>query len=445
MRKEHWLALIVFLSLVAENDTVLAYYNEMWTPARLFEWFTYPLPIKLNVFQIACLTLLLFSGKKPSVAQPITRALQVSACALIWCVLYGLATGGTLKPIYTQSIAWAFCLIFTLTAMAVLASVEDFRRLENAIVWAGIWRSCMAIIFYMKVRGRDWTTMPPHMTTHEDSVLFVVALLILASRAIEFRTRKAMRLLALAAPIIIVAIQVNNRRLAWASLAGGLAVLYAMLPKKSKATRRLNRRLVWVSPLIVLYVAIGWGRPETIFKPLQAFASMSGGATVDNSTKARDNENASLITMVKERPLLGTGLGQEWVELDATFTVPLSVFPMYHYCPHNNVLALVAFCGGLGFAGLWMVIPVSVYLNGRTYRRAQDPAVRSVAVVGIVEVVTYLNQAYGDMGAMGATHIGPATILGAGMAAAARLSVASEAWPASPGAHRRSSPSKSRV
>ena len=121
MRKEHWLALIVFLSLVAENDTVLAYYNEMWTPARLFEWFTYPLPIKVNVFQIACLTLLLFSRKKPSVAQPITRAIQVSAWALIWCVLYGLAQGGTLKPIYTQAIAWAFCLIFTLTAMAVLA------------------------------------------------------------------------------------------------------------------------------------------------------------------------------------------------------------------------------------------------------------------------------------------------------------------------------------
>jgi hypothetical protein len=437
MRKEKLLAVMVFLSLVAENDTVLAYYHEMWTPARLFEWFTYTLPIKVNVFQIACIGLWLVTRKKGAVARPITRSIQVSLATLLFAVVYGLAQGGTLKPIYTQAIAWAFCLVFTMTTMAVLATVEEFRLLENAIVWAGIWRSCTAVIFYLKVRGRDWTTMPPHMTTHEDTVLFVVALLILVSRAAELRTKRAVRILALATPLIVLAIQVNNRRLAWASLAGGLAVLYAMIPPKAKVTRKVNSWLLRLSPVIVLYVAIGWGRPEKIFKPLQSFASMSGGDTVDNSTKARDNENASLIAMVKERPILGTGLGQEWIEIDARFTVPLTVFPMYHYCPHNNVLALLAFCGGLGFAGLWMVIPVSVYLNARTYRKAVDPAMRSVAAVGIVEVVTYLNQAYGDMGAMGVTHVGPATILGAGMAAAARLSIASGAWPGTVAARSR--------
>jgi hypothetical protein len=101
---------------------------------------------------------------------------------------------------------------------------------------------------------------------------------------------------------------------------------------------------------------------------------------------------------------------------------------MYHYCPHNSVLAFLAFCGGLGFTGLWMIIPVSVYLNARTYRRTAEPRLRSVAAAGIVEAVVYLNQAYGDMGAMGPTHVPPATILGIGMAAAARLSVLSGAW-----------------
>jgi hypothetical protein len=436
MRKEKLLAVMLFLSLVAENDTVLAYYHEMWTPARLFEWFTVPLPIKLNVFQMALVLMLLIYRRKSPAAKPIARAIWVSMASLLFCVLYGLARGGILKPIYTQVSAWLTCLVFALTAMATLTTVEDFRRLENAIVWAGVWRSCMAAIFYMKVRGRDWTTMPPHMTTHEDTVLFVVALIVLVSRAIELRTRSSLQTLFVAAPLILVAIQVNNRRLAWASLVAGLLVLYFMLPAKSKVTRKLNRSLLRASPFLALYVAIGWGRPEKIFKPLQSFSSMGGGQ-VDNSTKARDNENLSLITMIREQPLFGTGLGHEWHELDATYTVPISVFPLYHYCPHNSVLALLAFCGGVGVAGLWMIIPVSVFLNARTYRRAPNAAERSVALVGIVDVVVYLNQAYGDMGAMGVTHIGPATILGAGIACAAKLSVSSGAWP-SPTAGRAS-------
>jgi O-antigen ligase len=202
-----------------------------------------------------------------------------------------------------------------------------------------------------------------------------------------------------------------------------------MLPAKSKVTRRLNRWLLVAAPVLVLYVMIGTGRTETIFKPVQAFASMGAGGQEDASTKARENENTSLITMIADRPLLGTGFGHEWVELDETYTVPVTYFPMYHYSPHNSILSLIAFCGGIGFAGLWLIIPIGTYLNARTYRRAPDPRARSVATVGIVEVVTYLNQAYGDMGAMGPTHIGPATILGAGMAVAARMSVASGAWP----------------
>jgi hypothetical protein len=429
MRREKLLAVMVFMSLVAENDTMIAYYQEMWTPARLLEWFTYLLPIKLNVFAIACIVLLLTTKRKGPTARPMSRAIVASASAVAFCVLYGLGRGGDTKPIFTQVVAWTFCLIFVLTAASVLTKVDDFRRVENAIVWAGLWRACMAIIFYMKVRGRDWTTMPQYMTTHEDTVTFVVAMLILVSRAIEERTKRSFRLLGCAAPILLVALQVNNRRLAWASLMEGVMLLYFMLPTKSQVTTRVNRGLLWASPFVVLYVAIGWGRPEKVFKPLQSLASMGAGETVDNSTKARDNENASLIAMIQQEPLLGTGLGHEWIELDSTFTVPLSTFPLYHYCPHNSVLALVAFCGGLGFAGLWMIIPVSGYLNALTYRRARDPATRSVAAVGLVEIVAYLNQAWGDMGAMGMPHIVPATILGAGMAAAARLSAVSGAWP----------------
>ena len=430
MRKQKLLALIFFFSLIAEDETVLAYYKEMWTPARLMTWFTDFLPIKVQIFELACVALLIASRRRnrSAVARPLVRAIYISMTVLLFSVLYGLAQGGQLKPINTQVHVWLFTLVFALTTMSVMNKPEDFNLMNSAIVWAALWRACMAVCFYLKVRGRPWDQLPSYMTTHEDTVLFVVGLLILAARCIEFRTKRAVRMLILGAPLILFAIQVNNRRLAWASLAAGLVVIYFMLPSKSKVTRRLNKALKMLAPLLILYVAIGWGRPEKMFKPLAAFSAMSGDQA-DNSTRARDNENLSLITMIRDRPILGTGLGQQWVELDASFTVSADVFPMYHYSPHNTVLALVAFCGGLGFAGLWMVLPISVYLNSRTYRKSLNAVEKSVAVIGIVEVVAYLNQAWGDMAAMNNTHMLPAAILGAGLASAARLSVNSGAWP----------------
>lgn len=429
MRKEKVLAILTFLSLVADNEGVLAYYNELWTPGRLLEWLTWIMPIKFSIFQILIALLLIVARKnrKATVAEPIRRAVRASFVTLLLCITFGLATGGETKPIFTQASAWVHCLIFSMAATAIFTKAEDFQRVNTAIVYAAVWRACIAIIFYMKVRDRAWNLLPAYMTTHEDTVLFVVGLLILISRAIEFRTKQARRWLYFAAPIILAGIQFNNRRLAWASLGISLMILYFMLPTKSKVTRKVNRVLLLAAPLVVVYAVVGWGREEKIFKPLLSFSTMVGGK-IDPSTKARDNENMGLVIMIKERPILGTGLGHQWLEVDPTYTVSTSVFPMYHYCPHNSVLALFAFCGCFGFAGLWMIIPIAVFLQARTCRIASLPAERHVAVIGLVEIATYLNQSYGDMGAMGVTHISPATLLGLSIASAARLSVSSGAW-----------------
>jgi hypothetical protein len=430
MRKEKFFVILVFCSLVAENYGVLAYYEEMWTPGRLLELLMVIWPIKLSIFQLICMYLAYStaSRRRTGVAKPVTTAIRASAAALTFAVLYGAATGGDFKPMYTQAVAWVFCLVFSIAAIGVLRSSEHFYRMNTAIVFAAVWRAAIVVIFYMKVRGRPWNEFPAYMSTHEDTVLFVVGLLILVSRTIEFRSKKYGRLLLFAAPVILAAIQFNNRRLAWASLAFGLMIIYFLLPTNSKVTRKLNRSLLLAAPVIVAYIAVGWGRPEPIFKPVAAISSMGGGK-VDPSTKARDNENMGMMTMIRERPLLGTGLGHEWVEIDATYTVPTSVFPMYHYSPHNSVLALAAFLGSIGFAALWMVIPVSVFLNARSYSASKNPVDRHVAVIALVETAAFLNQSYGDMGAMGVTHMGPATFMGLSIAAAARLAASSGAWP----------------
>ena len=161
----------------------------------------------------------------------------------------------------------------------------------KAIVYAALYRATMGLAFYAFV-ARSLPDRPAVMTNHEDTVLFVTAILILLSEAVELRTRKAIRNLVLAAPLIMAAVQVNNRRIAWACLAAGIFVLYLLLPAKGRVTRRINRALLVLAPVLVTYVIVGWGRPGKLFKPLASLSSMMGGGKVEESTKARDIENS---------------------------------------------------------------------------------------------------------------------------------------------------------
>jgi hypothetical protein len=406
-----------FLALAAETGDL--YWGRMWTPMRLMGWFIETLPIKASPFEIVCLVILFTSAAKGRArcATPMIRAIHTSLASLALCWVYGIARGGEVKPTYTQAHTWVTCLLFALTFSRADLRHADFHRLGKALFYAASYRALMAIAFYM-IFSSDLPKNPAVLTSHADTVLFCAGLLLAVSHAIEVRTRTATLTLILSAPIILLAILLNNRRVAWASLAAGLLVLYLLLPKDRGVTRKVNRLLLVVAPLLALYVAAGWGHTKGVFAPLAALSSMGAGAR-DSSTRARDNENLGMVLMVKERPLLGTGFGHQWLELDGTLTVSVLVFPMYHYLPHNCVLALLAFTGSVGFAGIWMVLPVSVYLNRRTYLRASHPVDRIRAAMGIVVVVVVMNQIYGDMGMIMLT---PMVILGAALGAASRLS-----------------------
>jgi O-antigen ligase len=404
------------------------FFGRMATPVSLLSFLTTTLPVKLSIAEMITFAGLLMGGRaaRTNRARPMDRTIlaSVGTVALWW--LYGLATGGMLNPTYTQIRNWVSALLLAWSLANFNRTGDHFLAIGKVVLYAALYRSLSAITFYLvAVRNTDF--VPPLMTTHGDTVLFVVALLLLLSYAIEVRTRGAIALLMLAAPIILVAIQLNNRRLAWASLGGGVPVLYALLPSGGRFTRRLNRILLLAAPIVLLYVAVGWGRTERVFKPLAAFASMGGGK-VDASTKARDNENMGLISMVQDSPFIGTGWGHQWREVDSTYTVPTAVFPMYHYLPHNTIAAMLAFCGLVGFAGTWMVFPVSAFLNARTYRVSRNPIVRVAGATGVVQVVVCTNQMFGDMGLIDPTV---ACIMATGIAAAARLSVSSGAWPQS--------------
>ena len=234
MRKQQLLPILFFLTMTAEVDGIFPEY--LWTPMRLFGWLVSSLPIKLTPLELICWVLIWkgFAETRALRVPAMTRMVQWSFGALIFAALYGLARGGEFKPIYTQVHGFVVGLTFALAAAVTLHEPEDHWAMVRALLYAAYYRALCVFIVYLKFRG---DIMPACLTTHEDTALFVTALLALITAAFEARTRGALRELALGAPLILLAIQLNNRRLAWAALAAGLMVLYFLVPSKSDTAR----------------------------------------------------------------------------------------------------------------------------------------------------------------------------------------------------------------
>src|SRR5262249_47815505 len=159
---------------------------------------------------------------------------------------------------------------------------------------------------------------PPYMTTHDDSLLFVVGVLIALGWALIRGTPTAWLAAVSVSATLLYAIVLNNRRLAWIELLLAFALMYLVLPR-GRIKRRVNPFIVLAAPLLILYAAVGWGRDGALFAPLRALST--AGSNEDASSLARQEEIRNLLytLSVSGNPLLGTGWGVPYVKLTSVY------------------------------------------------------------------------------------------------------------------------------
>ncbi|MFT3768667.1 MAG: O-antigen ligase family protein [Minicystis sp.] len=422
------LAILVFLNLMGEDTgtygglvtTPLAYVD-----ALLFQ----PSPLKFPLSTYALVVVLVAlggAGAAPRMrARPMVKALLVSVATIVLWIAIGAVRGGRVDQSGFQTFPFLNGVVLAFALMAAARTPAHHSLLLKAIVAAATFRAAMGVGLYVfVVRKMRWNEAPEFLTAHQDSVLFVTALIILITGALERATPGARRAAWILVPLILAGIQVNNRRLAWVSLLFGLVAAFAAYPP-GRIKRRIVRAAMCVAPVVLIYMAVGWGRPESVFKPLRSLSSV--GSRDDSSTRSRDNENDGLIFTLAANGALGTGFGHEYIETDTSLSA--RNFAQYRYIPHNSVLGLLAFTGALGIAGILLPLPISVFLNARTARAARAPPERVAAVTGVAAIAICLNQMYGDMGFGSRTTV---TVLAIAFAAAGRLSTWTGAWPGGP-------------
>ena len=422
------LAFFTCLLFVEENDQCV--YATSWISP--FGWahnlFYFKPPYQIRPYDhllVACLILGIrkADGRGPRV-QPMKSMLLVSLATIIVWLGYGLARGGDFRFGCWQIYVPLSAVLYAFTIAAVFKTPEHYAMLAKALLVAAAYRAFMCIAYYFVCIRTGRVKVTEYLTSHDDSVLWVMAIIILFVRILRTKSQGEKFGAFAFIGVLLAAIQYNARRLAWVDLVMGLVVLFLLLPP-GKAKRRVVRGLFYVVPILGTYVALGWGHTDGIFKPLAAFSSIT--TTEDESTKSRNYENLGLISTSKNSGwLIGGGWGHEYTPLSMKYDLSKG-FELWRYVPHNSILGILAFTGVLGYAWYMLTYPTAMFLNARVARMGNTQAVRDLGLIGAVQMIVCVNQYFGDMGFFQYKVV---YVLATSYAIALRQPVLCGAWPA---------------
>lgn len=352
---------------------------------------------------------------------PLLRGLLLATVgAVILAEVVGVLHGQALVPWKVRNLLHPVLLVLLFDA--AFRGPVDHRLVARVVVAAAVARAVLAVVVQrlaIAQTGGKYATA----TSHGDSILFAVASFILLVQLAERADRQRILRAGVLLPVLLVGMLENGRRLVWVMFGAMLLVTYLVAPMRGWK-RRVTRGALLVLPVLVLYVGVGWTSEARLFAPVRTLRSIAD-TSYDHSAYWREVENWNIAVSMRERPILGLGLGGRYTEHMANDDIS-SLYKEYREWPHNTVLGQLLLLGLLGFTAVWSLFVGGLFLAFRAYRVAGEPAHRQAALACAGALVACLMMAYGDTGAH-YTQFKVAAALA--VALAAKLAVATGAWP----------------
>lgn len=423
--------LVIFLALTQENpaeapamgrwksplyplgEVLFLHLNQVFTGAG---WMIFSGLDALLVCLLAAALLLSRGG-----ATPVRPFVLLCLGGVAWMWASGMMWAGADFAASLWQVQRAAALpLWALVFERTLRSRADRVVLGKLVLTAACLKAALAIWLRATLVLGPGDSDSPYMTIHADSMLFASAFCLVVALLFQGESRRY----ALALPLLVGGMIANNRRTAWVELVAGLAVVYALSPR-TPARRAARRMVLGILPIALLYCAVGWFSSAGIFAPVHMLRSVVD-SRVDGSTEWRDWENYDMCYTIRHNPLLGTGYGHGYEEGDVVLPKLTSVYVLERFAPHNSILGLWVYGGLVGFAALWSMLAVAVFLAARAARYATLPIDTAAAVTVVASLLIYVVHCYGDMGL--GTWASVCTA-GPALAVAGHLAVATGAWP----------------
>ena len=364
-------------------------------------------------------------GERTRAAAPFLRACLVAMATLLGWEFYGLARGGSPPHSIFQMQTMFFMPMMAMVFAYGFKTTADMRAMLNTFLTVGVFRALMCIYYYVTVfrqavKDGGESGDGSYVTTHSDSILAAVTIVICIAAIYQNPGWKAFTRAALIVPVVALGIFLNNRRIAFVSVGLGLAFSYAAAMPGFR--RRVQRTVLTSVPLGLVYMAAGWGAHGGWAKPVQTVKSVL--LQKDTSSATRDIENYNLLQTLKVNPVIGSGFGHKYVEAVQAFDIS-KIFEAYRYVPHNNFLWLWGALGVIGFTLYWTHLSVGLFMATRVCLSATSHTQALTAMTAITAVAAYSVQAFGDMGMF--SWVG-SLMVAATLGACASAATANGAW-----------------
>lgn len=356
--------------------------------------------------------------------RPLQLALIVSALAVGVMVVMGLARGGIFREALWQFRALLMLPIAATLALYALDIPKDLPKLFAVLVAGSLVKAFLGI-FFMYAIAFPQGVYPPHTTGHNDTMIFVTAVVTALTLFWEKPIRKHFWLMLLWLPVIALALKLNDRRIAYVDIVMALGLI-AWLSPMHEMKLKLKRVAVALAPFMLLYLVAGWNAPNSkIFGPAQKVRSIIAPAEdteEESSNVERDIENYNLMKSWENNMLFGQGFGHAFTEY-----VPSNDFRQsaFGHVGHNSVLWLMWIGGIFGFTAVLGYLAVALFFLGRTLPSTADWRERVALLIALCIITTYLMQAFGDMGTQSEMFD---LFVGTSLAIIGRLATRVNAW-----------------
>jgi hypothetical protein len=362
-------------------------------------------------------------GRVPT-PRPLVRLAFVSLAGTVFVFLSGMVRGGDMGMTLWQMDRVVYLPIVFLLFHFGLRGPEDHVTLGKIIIAAATLRALAATYIihtvYTAPDENGIVEILPYATSHNDSVLFAVAFVLLLALAFTRAGPKAMRIVYVVLPILILGMISNHRRMVWVQVLLVPVTLYLVTPTNA-IKRKIQRALLIAAPIVACYALVGWNSGNPLFQPVHMVHSVVDG-TSDPSTLWRDIENFDLIATIKDNPIFGTGYGHPYTEV---VELPAVDYPLEKFLPHNSVLGMLSYSGYFGYAAMTLLWVVGAFFAMRAYYSSTKPIDRAAAITCFGVVLVYLIQCWGDLG-LGAPNA--VFLLAAAIAVSGKLATATGAW-----------------
>jgi hypothetical protein len=359
-----------------------------------------PLPVcLLDLLAFACLLRGFFHYRTESKARiqrerVFGQVIAIGVGALTLATVWGFFRGGDMRQAVYQIRSMFYIPAFGI-AIATVGDIKFLRQLKWCLIWASAIKAATGMYPYLFVVAKSKRSPLEYVTVHADSMLYSMTFIAVIAGWIVNVDKRWRRWHVVGAVGSVVGLYTNQRRIAFVGIAFALLLMYLDAPvwRRSQINRLLSRNI----PIGVLYLTIAFSgvSQNVIFRPALSLRSVV--LQNDRSSDDRDIENYNLWATYRQDPILGTGFGFEYNEVQQADFIG-DVFPQYKYLPHNSFLGLFAFGGFVTALSFYSMFPASLYLALRASKRSVSPERWTYAMIGAGGIAALLVQGFGDVG-----------------------------------------------